>query len=124
MNVALSLIFSYLMGSIPFAYLTGRLNGLDIRKVGDHNVGAFNVFRHAGLEAGLITLALDMGKGSAGILLARSLHVDEPVVFLSGITAVLGHNWPVFLGFRGGRGEATVIGILFMIIRKKIVASA
>ena len=116
MTVALSMVSAYLLGSLPFAYLVSMRKGIDIRRIGDCNVGAFNVFRHAGFEAGMITLLLDMGKGATAILVARLFHVSEPVVYLSGIMAVAGHNWPVFLGFRGGRGEATVIGILFVII--------
>ena len=100
MKVALSLVGAYLLGSLPFAYLVSMRRGIDIRKLGDHNVGAFNVFRHAGLEAGLITLILDIGKEATAILLARSLHVGEPIIYLSGIMAVIGHNWPVFPGFR------------------------
>ncbi|MEJ2738731.1 MAG: glycerol-3-phosphate acyltransferase, partial [Dehalococcoidia bacterium] len=98
MVIALCLVIAYLLGSLPFGYVMSLRNGMDIRKVGDHNVGAFNVFRHAGLEAGLITLVLDMGKGATAILVACLLHVDEPVIYLSGIMAVVGHNWPVFLG--------------------------
>jgi glycerol-3-phosphate acyltransferase PlsY len=115
-NTVFSLVLAYLLGSLPFAYFISLKNGVDIRKVGDYNVGAFNVFRHVGFEAGLATLVLDMSKGAAAIILARVLHADEWVVFLSGILAVIGHNWPVFLKFKGGRGEATVIGILFMVI--------
>jgi glycerol-3-phosphate acyltransferase PlsY len=116
MNIVLSLILAYLLGSLPFAYIISLRSGLDIRKIGDYNVGAFNVFRHAGLKAGILTLLLDMSKGAAAVILARALHADEIVVYLSGIFAVVGHNWPVFLKFKGGRGEATVIGILFVII--------
>jgi glycerol-3-phosphate acyltransferase PlsY len=110
-NVALSLVLAYLLGSLPFAYLVSWRKGVDIRRVGDFNVGAFNVFRHVGLEAGLITLVLDIGKGATAVVIARALHVNE-VIYLAGIAAVLGHNWPVFLGFRGGRGEATAVGVL------------
>jgi glycerol-3-phosphate acyltransferase PlsY len=115
-NIALSLVLAYLLGSLPFAYVISLRKGVDIRKVGDHNVGAFNVFRHVGLEAGIITLMFDIGKGAIAVLVARALNVNELVVYLTGVVAVVGHNWPVFLGFRGGRGEATVIGVLFMVV--------
>ena len=116
MNIALSLILAYLLGSIPFTYIISLWKGVDIRKVGDRNVGAFNVFRHAGLEAGLATLVLDIGKGALVIVIARALHVSDLVVYLTGMVAVIGHNWPVFLSFRGGRGEATTVGVLFVIV--------
>ena len=116
MNIALSLVLSYLLGSLPFAYLVSQRSGIDIRVLGDHNVGAFNVLRHVGLEAGLITLFLDISKGAVAIIVARALNAGELIVYLSGIMAVIGHNWPVFLRFKGGRGEATAIGVLFVII--------
>lgn len=116
MNIALSLAIAYLLGSIPFAYLISRLRGVDIRKVGDRNVGSFNVFRHAGLGAGLATLVLDIGKGTLAIVVAKALRVEELVVFLAGIAAVAGHNWPVFLGFRGGRGVGAIVGVLFALV--------
>ena len=117
MNIALSLVIGYLLGSIPFAYLTSRLKGIkDIRDVGDSNAGAFNVFRHAGLGAGLATLFLDIAKGAVAIIIAKALHVSELAVFLTGIAAVIGHKWPVFLRFRGGRGVGTIVGILFVLV--------
>jgi glycerol-3-phosphate acyltransferase PlsY len=116
MNAVLSVLLAYLLGSIPFAYLVSLRRGVDIRRVGDGNVGAFNVFRHAGLEAGLATLVLDIGKGAVAVLVARVLHVNDVVVYLAGIAAVVGHNWPVFLGFRGGRGEAAVVGVFLALV--------
>jgi glycerol-3-phosphate acyltransferase PlsY len=116
MNIALSLVISYLLGSIPFAYIIGRINGTDIRQIGDRNVGAFNVFRHVGFGPGFVTVILDIIKGAAAILVARAFNVDEIVVFLTGVSVVAGHNWPVFLRFRGGRGEATIIGVLFALV--------
>ncbi len=116
MNIALSLVIAYLLGSIPFAYIISRQRDLDIRLVGDRNVGAFNVFRHGGLDIGLVTLMLDIGKGAAAIIIANALHVGQLVVFLVGIIVVAGHNWPVFLRFRGGRGGATVLGVLFTLV--------
>lgn len=116
MNATLSLVLAYLLGSIPFAYLVSRLKGVDIRKVGDGNVGAFNVFRHVGLYAGLATLILDIAKGAAAIAVTKALHTGEIVTCLDGVAAVAGHNWTPFLGFKGGRGEATIIGVLFALV--------
>jgi len=124
MDIALSLVLAYLLGSIPFAYIIGKLSGLDVRKVGDRNVGTFNVFRHAGLFAGITTLIADVGKGALAIIVAKLLSVNELVVFASGVAAVIGHNWPVFLRFRGGRGLAVVIGVLLALLPVEMAISA
>ncbi len=123
MNTVLSLALAYLVGSIPFAYLISRIRGVDIRKVGDGNVGAFNVFRHVGLTAGLATLVLDMGKGAAAIALAKALQASEVVTCITGAAAVAGHNCTPFLGFKGGRGEATIIGIFFAMVPWQMAAT-
>ena len=127
MNVALSvlsIIIAYLLGSIPFAYIIGKLRGLDVRKVGDRTVGTFNVFRHAGLGAGIATLVADVGKGALAIVVAKLLSVPELVVFGAGVAAVIGHNWPVFLHFRGGRGLAVVIGALLALLPIEMLIAA
>jgi len=123
MTTALSLVVAYLLGSIPFAYLFGRRSGVDIRAVGDRNVGAFNVFRHVGLTAGIGTLAADAGKGALAVVVARALSGDMFVVFLAGGAAVAAHNWPVFLHFRGGRGAATAVGILLILLPREMSIS-
>jgi glycerol-3-phosphate acyltransferase PlsY len=124
MNAALSIVIAYLLGSIPSAYIIGRLSGLDIRKVGDRNVGTFNVFRHAGLVAGIVTLIADVGKGALAIVIAKALSGHELVVFGAGVAAVIGHNWPVFLRFRGGRGLAVVIGALLALLPVEMLIAA
>jgi glycerol-3-phosphate acyltransferase PlsY len=120
MFIALSLVISYLLGSIPFAYIISRQKGIDIRILGDRNVGAFNVFRNVGFGAGMTTLILDVLKGTAAILVAKAFNPDEIFIFLSGIAAVMGHIWPIFLRFKGGRGEATIIGVLFALVPLQI----
>jgi acyl phosphate:glycerol-3-phosphate acyltransferase len=127
MNVALSIlsiIIAYLLGSIPFAYIIGKLSGLDVRQVGDKNVGTFNVFRHAGMGAGIATLVAEVGKGALAIVAAKLLSVNELVVFGAGVAAVIGHNWPVFLHFRGGRGLAVVIGALLALLPIEMLIAA
>ncbi|OGO61009.1 MAG: hypothetical protein A2Z36_01295 [Chloroflexi bacterium RBG_19FT_COMBO_48_23] len=124
MNIALSLAIAYLLGSIPFAYIIGKLSGLDVRKVGDRNVGTFNIFRHAGLIAGIATLIADVGKGALAIVIANALSGHELVVFGAGVAAVIGHNWPVFLHFRGGRGLAVVIGALLALLPIEMLIAA
>ena len=112
MVAAMLVLFSYLMGSIPFAYIAGRLlRGIDIRKVGDGNVGAANAYREIGAKAGIAVLVADVGKGAIAASIT-SILASQPVVLLAGIGAVAGHNWPLYIGFRGGRGESTAIGVL------------
>jgi len=115
--IALALILAYLLGSIPAAYLAGRLiKGIDIRQVGTRNMGAMNVFYQIGFLAGLIVLAVDIGKGTAAIALAFWLGTPDIIVLLAGIAAVLGHSFPVWLRFRGGKGGATTIGVLIFLM--------
>jgi len=121
--IVIAIVIGYLLGSIPSAYLAGRLRkGIDIREVGSKNMGAMNVYYEVGrLEAVLVTLA-DLGKGIGAILLVRWL-LDIPLIspfdLLTGLTAaaaILGHIFPVFLKFRGGKGAATAIGILIFLM--------
>lgn len=105
-------IASYLIGSIPFSYFVGRLwAGVDIRKCGSGNVGMTNVWRNAGPVAGLTALVLDLGKGMLAVWLARQFGNDL-IVSLSGIAVLVGHSWPVFLGFKGGKLVATGVGVI------------
>ena len=115
--IALALICAYLLGSIPAAYMMARFRkGIDIRGVGSKNVGAMNVFYKVGFVEGLLVLAVDVGKGAAAVALARWLGVPMIAELFAGIAAVIGHGFPVWLKFRGGRGGATVIGILIFLM--------
>ena len=122
-NIVIAIIIGYLLGSFPSAYLAGRLRkGIDIREVGSKNMGAMNVFYEVGpMEAVLVTLA-DLGKGIGAILLVRWLlgkDLISPFDFLTGLTAtaaVIGHIFPIFLKFHGGKGAATAIGILIFLM--------
>lgn len=110
-------ILGYLVGSIPTAYLAGRISrGEDIRKLGDGNMGAQNAFRKLGRGIGILVGLIDAGKGALIIIIAEAVGLSQTAVFVAGAATVAGHNWPVFLGFRGGRGEATTIGILYVLI--------
>lgn len=115
--IAIAIICAYIMGSLPSAYITGRLRkGIDIRQVGTRNMGAMNVFYQVGFIEGILVLAVDIGKGAAAVALARWLGVVPMVEFLAGAAAVIGHNFPVWLKFHGGRGGATCIGVLFFLM--------
>jgi glycerol-3-phosphate acyltransferase PlsY len=111
--IVVALVAAYLIGSFPTAYLVARIRkGVDIRDVGSHNLGAMNVFYKVGFAEGMIVLAVDIGKGAAGVALARFLGTGLTVQMLAGVAVVLGHGFPVFLKFHGGRGGASCIGIL------------
>lgn len=115
--IAIAIIGAYLLGSIPSAYIAGRLRkGIDIREVGSRNMGAMNVFYKVGIVPGLLVLAVDIGKGAAAVALAHWLEVPLVVELIAGATAVLGHGFPVWLKFRGGRGGATLIGVLIFLM--------
>ena len=102
----------YLLGSIPFGLLITRLAGLgDVRQIGSGNIGATNVLRTGKRWAAALTLLLDAGKGVAAVLIARALFGMNGVAF-AGMAAMLGHIFPVWLGFKGGKGVATFIGVL------------
>ncbi len=125
MFIAIAVITAYLLGAVPFALLIARAAGVkDIRQVGSGNIGATNVWRSAGAGAGLIALAADILKGLAAVLAARyclglatslALPVDA-VLVLAGLAAVLGHVFPVYLGFKGGKGAATALGVMIMLL--------
>ncbi|HFD78982.1 MAG TPA: glycerol-3-phosphate 1-O-acyltransferase [Gammaproteobacteria bacterium] len=103
----------YLLGSISSAILTCRLMGLpDPRGEGSGNPGATNVLRIGGKKAAALTLLGDMLKGLLPVLLARALEVDATVLAATGVAAFLGHLYPLFFGFRGGKGVATMLGVL------------
>jgi len=106
-----AVVFSYLLGSVPTGYVLGRLRGIDVRAVGSGNIGATNVMRSTGWKLGLLTLLLDGLKGAAGPLAARGLGLDPLWWALAGLAAVLGHCFSLYLGFRGGKGVATLVGV-------------
>jgi glycerol-3-phosphate acyltransferase PlsY len=117
-------LLSYLLGSIPAGYLAGRIAGIDIRKVGSGNIGATNVTRTLGRRYGYPVFLVDFAKGAAAvgisILLAQNLQPGSTSTELYGIAAavfcVLGHTFPVWLGFKGGKGVATSAGALFALM--------
>ncbi len=111
MNETLALVIAYLLGSIPFGYLAGRMKGIDIRTVGSGNMGAANVFRNLGKKWGIGVMVADIGKGVAGVVIARVL-IDEPWPVLAGAAVMAGAMFPVWLRFKGGKGVAAGGGVM------------
>src|SRR5688572_23413344 len=110
-DLILPLLVGYLLGSIPFGLLVARIGGKgDIRAIGSGNIGATNVLRTGSKGLAALTLLLDAAKGTVAVLLAAGW--GEDVAMLAGLGAFLGHLFPVWLGFRGGKGVATYIGVL------------
>ena len=120
-------VMSYLLGSIPFGYLIVKIGeGDDIRRQGSGNIGAANVARSAGLTAGLLTLFLDAAKGYAAVLIANRLSHGESSarwMMAAAIAAVVGHMFPVWLGFQGGKGVATSLGVFIPLCREAVLAA-
>lgn len=118
MNNVWVIVLSYLAGSFPTALIMGYiLKGVDIRILGSGNMGATNVFRQLGVAAGIVTLLLDMFKGFASAYWISRLGSGDPVglMILAGVSAILGHTFTVFGGFRGGKGVATATGMALAI---------
>ena len=107
-----SLILGYLLGSIPSGWLAGSwLKGIDLREIGSGSTGATNVLRQVGKGPALIVFLIDVGKGAAAVLIARALGLGDWIQVLAGLTALVGHIWPVWLGFKGGKAVATGLGM-------------
>ena len=107
-------VLAYLLGSISSAVVIARVMGLpDPRETGSKNPGATNILRYGGKTAAVLTLAGDILKGVIAVLVARALTADAVIITLCGFAAFLGHLFPVFFGFRGGKGVATALGVWF-----------
>lgn len=120
MRAIIAIAAAYLLGSIPFGYLIVRLTaGADVRETGSGGTGATNVTRRAGKVAGVLTLLLDAAKGASAIVLAGwLLHTNYVVngpVACAAIAVIVGHCFPIWLGFRGGKGVATGVGVFFIL---------
>jgi glycerol-3-phosphate acyltransferase PlsY len=117
-NLISSLVIGYLLGAIPIGVFAGRaLGGIDPREAGSRNIGFSNVLRVAGKTAGIVTLIGDMGKGALAVLIARRLlgATGSDWELAAGGAAILGHMFPVFLRFKGGKGVATALGVLLAV---------
>jgi glycerol-3-phosphate acyltransferase PlsY len=124
MTEIIVVVIAYLLGSIPFGYLIVRRKiGADIRQTGSGGTGATNVSRRLGRAAGVLTLLLDAAKGCAAVVIARVISGDDWVIAAAAIAALVGHIFPVWLGFRGGKGVATAVGI-FLVLAPVALLSA
>ncbi|NLY11890.1 MAG: glycerol-3-phosphate 1-O-acyltransferase PlsY [Firmicutes bacterium] len=116
MELVIAIIAAYLLGSIPFGLITGKIwANVDVREFGSGNIGMSNVLRTLGPIPALIVLLFDAGKGFFAVTLGRQLFTDPTWWLVLGIVAIAGHNWSIFLGFKGGRGVATTAGVLLAI---------
>ena len=108
------LIAAFVLGSIPFGIITAKVKGIDLKKVGSGNIGATNVLRSLGKWPAVITLLGDILKGTLAVAIGKYSGVEPLYEGLIGIAAILGHNFSIFLGFKGGKGVATSLGVLLM----------
>ena len=114
MQTALAIIAAYIVGSIPFAMISSKIFGLaDPRTYGSGNPGATNVLRSGNKKAALFTLIGDALKGTLAVVVAKQMGLDDTTIALVALAVFLGHLYPVFLGFKGGKGVATAAGVLF-----------
>jgi acyl phosphate:glycerol-3-phosphate acyltransferase len=111
----IAVVFGYLLGSIPFALLLTRRQGIELRNVGSRNPGAANVLRSAGIGPAVAVMLLDVGKGSVAVAAARLMSDDVVVVTSAGLAAIVGHIYPVWCGFRGGKGVAASAGVFALL---------
>lgn len=117
-------VVAYLLGAIPFGFLIVKARGRDIRETGSGNIGAANVARSAGAIAGVLTLILDAGKGYLAVwIAARWTHSNERWMMAAALAAVIGHMFPVWLRFKGGKGVATGLGVFLPIAPTAVLAA-
>jgi len=112
LTLPIILISGYLIGSIPFGYLISKIWNIDIRRYGSGNIGATNVYRTLGFMIALLVFVLDLAKGTLAVYLAQRIFDAPWLVISTGLAAILGHMYSIFLNFKGGRGVATSAGVL------------
>jgi glycerol-3-phosphate acyltransferase PlsY len=113
-KISLLLIIAFILGSIPFGIIIAKAKGVDLKEVGSRNIGATNVLRSLGRWPAALTLLGDILKGTVAVAIGRYLGVGSLHEGLIGISAILGHNFSIFLGGKGGKGVATSLGVLFI----------
>ena len=119
LTVVLAILLAYLIGAIPIGLIVAKLSrGVDVRDYGSGKTGSTNVLRTAGVKAGLLTLALDLGKGALPVVIAwllirgHDVHTAHAAQVATALTVVVGHNWPIYVKFQGGRGLAPYVGAM------------
>ena len=123
MEEIIAVVFGYLAGSVPFAFLLARRRGVDLRRRGSGNVGAANVLRTSGVPNAVVAMCLDVAKGALAVLVAQRLSGGPAAPVAGGLAAVIGHIYPAWIGFRGGKGVATAAGV-FVVLAPIAVAIA
>lgn len=115
MKIVLIITICYLLGSLPFGYIVGKLfKKIDIREFGSGNIGATNAFRILGPSLASLVVMGDIGKGILSIYLLKYLNIDSSLILtIAGLAVICGHDWSLFLGFKGGKGIATTFGVVF-----------
>jgi glycerol-3-phosphate acyltransferase PlsY len=109
--VPLAILFAYALGSVPFALILARRSGADLRRIGSGNLGAANVLRASGVKAGVMVAILDISKGAFSVAIAGRLTDNPAAPAIAGLAAIVGHIYPAWLRFRGGKGVATACGV-------------
>ena len=123
MNAVIAVTLGYFVGSIPFAYLLSRQQGVDLRRAGSGNIGASNVLRTTGVRAAMLAMALDGVKGTIAVLIAQLLAAGPITAVAAACASVVGHVYPIWLRFRGGKGVATAAGA-FAVLAPEAMAVA
>jgi glycerol-3-phosphate acyltransferase PlsY len=125
MDSVLPILIGYGVGSLPLGYLVAnRAKGIDLRRVGSGNVGAANVYRTAGLAAAVIVVLVDVAKGASSVLFAARLTTGAADPVAAGVAAIIGHVYPIWLRFHGGKGVATACGVFWMLAPLATAVSA
>lgn len=123
MEKIILLLLSYLLGSIPTAYIIGRMKGIDIRNHGSGNIGATNVYRVLGWKLGIITFLIDVIKGFLPTYISMKITQNPYITISCGISAIIGHVFTIFLNFKGGKGVATSTGVFLAIATYQVIIS-
>lgn len=124
-NEAITVVLGYLLGSIPSAYIIGRLMGkIDVRQEGDGRISAAAVHKKLGVVPFVLVVIMDVGEGASAVLIAQLLTDSLIVVLIAGFMAVVGHNWSVFLKFKGGLGATTIYGVLVYLAWWQVLTAA
>ena len=121
--IAVAVTFGYLIGSVPFAYLLARRRGIDLRRVGSGNVGASNVLRTSGVRVAVLAMCLDSFKGALAVILIERLAANPGAAVAAGVASIIGHIYPMWLRFRGGKGVATAAGVFAVVTPAALVVA-